>query len=53
MIFIAMSSAEGLNKFRAGLGDALKENSLIGAAFGSTMVNFTPPADFLRVNATY
>jgi hypothetical protein len=48
-----MPSAEGLDKFRAALGAALDENSLIGPAFGSMMVNFTPQADFVRVNATY
>ncbi len=32
-----MPSAEGLDKFR----------------FGSMMVNFTPQADFVKVNATY
>jgi hypothetical protein len=46
-------SVEGLDKFRAVLGAALGENSLIGPAFGSMMVNFTPQADFVRVNATY
>jgi hypothetical protein len=40
-------------KFRAALGAALDENSLIGPAFGSMMVNFTPQADFVQVNATY
>jgi len=48
-----MPSAEGLDEFRAALGAALDENSLIGPAFGSMMVNFTPQADFVRVNATY
>lgn len=48
-----MPSAEGLDKFHAALGAALSENSLIGPAFGSMMVNFTPQADFVRVNATY
>jgi len=48
-----MPSAEGLDKFRASLGAALDENSLIGPAFGSMMVNFTPQADFVKVNATY
>jgi hypothetical protein len=48
-----MPSAEGLDKFRAALGAALDANSLIGPAFGSMMVNFTPQADFVRVNATY
>ena len=48
-----MPSAEGLDKFRAALGAALDENSLIGPAFGSMMVNFTPQADFVKVNATY
>lgn len=48
-----MPSAEGLDKFRAALGDALDANSLIGPAFGSTMVNFTPQRDFVRVDATY
>ena len=46
-------SAEGLDKFYAALGAALDENSLIGPAFGSMMVNFTPQADFVQVNATY
>jgi hypothetical protein len=48
-----LPSAEGLDKFRAALGAALDENSLIGPAFGSMMVNFTPQADLIRVNATY
>ena len=48
-----MPSAEGLDKFRAALGAALDENSLIGPAFGSMMVNFTPQADFVQVKATY
>ena len=48
-----MPSAEGLDKFRAALGAALDANSLIAPAFGSMMVNFTPQADFVRVNATY
>ena len=38
---------------RAALGAALDENSLIGLAFGWMMVNFTPQAEFVRVNATY
>jgi hypothetical protein len=46
-----MPSAEGLDKFRAALGDALDKNSLITPAFGSMMVIFTPQADFVRVNA--
>ena len=48
-----MPSAAGLDKFRAALGAALDENSLIGPAFGSMMVNFTPQNDWVRVNATY
>jgi hypothetical protein len=48
-----MPSAEGLDEFRAALGAALDENSLIGPAFGSMMVNFTPQADLVRVSATY
>ena len=48
-----MPSAEGLDKFRAALGAALDENSLIGPAFGSMMVNFRPQADFVQVDATY
>jgi hypothetical protein len=48
-----MVSAEGLDKFNAALGAALDANSLIGPAFGSMMVNFTPQADFVQVNATY
>ncbi len=48
-----MPSAEGLDKFQVALGAALDENSLIGPAFGSMMVNFTPQVDFVRVNATY
>jgi hypothetical protein len=48
-----MPSAEGLDKFEAALGAALDANSLIGPAFGSMMVNFTPQADFVRVNTTY
>jgi hypothetical protein len=46
-------SAEGLDKFNAALRGAISENSLIGPAFGSMMVNFTPQVDWLRVNATY
>jgi len=34
-------------------GAAFDENSLIGPAFGSMMVNFTPQFDWVRVNATY
>jgi hypothetical protein len=48
-----MPNAEGIDKFRVALGAALDENSLIGPAFGSMMVNFTPQADFVQVNATY
>jgi hypothetical protein len=48
-----MPRAEDLDKFRSTLGAALDENSLIGPAFGSMMVNFRPQADFVRVNATY
>lgn len=48
-----MPSAEDLDKFRAVLGAALDANSLIGPAFGSMMVNFTPQAGFVRVNASY
>ncbi len=46
-------SAEGLDKFRATLGAALSENPLIGPAFDSMMVNFTPQPDYVRSNATY
>jgi hypothetical protein len=35
------------------IGQTATENSLIGPAFGSLMVNFTPQAGFVRVNATY
>jgi len=48
-----MPSAAGLDKFRAVLGAALDENSLIAPAFGSVMVNITPQADFVHVNANY
>jgi hypothetical protein len=48
-----MPSAEGLDKLNAAIGAALRENSLIGPAFGSMMVNFTPQVDWVRVNATY
>ena len=48
-----MPSAEGLDKLNAAIGAALRENSLIGPAFGSMMVNFTPQIDWVRVNATY
>ena len=48
-----MPSAEGLDQFNAGLRAAISENSLIGPAFGSMMVNFTPQNDWVRVNATY
>ena len=48
-----MPGAESLDKFRAALGAALGNNSLILPAFGATMANVTPQADFLRVNATY
>jgi hypothetical protein len=48
-----MSSGEGLDRFRASLGAVLDANSLIGLAFGSMMVNFTPQAAFVKINATY
>jgi len=48
-----MPSAEGLDGFRSALGAALGKNSLIGPAFGSMMVSYTPQPDYLRVNATY
>ena len=48
-----MPSAEGLDKFRATLGEALDKNSLLGPAFGSMMVNVSPQFDWVRVNATY
>ena len=48
-----MPSAAGLDKFMAALGAALDKNPLIGPAFGSMMVSFTPQADFAQVNATY
>jgi hypothetical protein len=48
-----MPKAKGLDKFRAALNAALNENSLIAPAFGSMMFNFTPQADFVKVNATY
>jgi hypothetical protein len=48
-----MPSVEGLDGFRATLGAALGKNSLIGPAFGSMMVSYTPQPDYLRVNATY
>jgi len=48
-----MPSAAGLDKFRESLGAALDENALIAPAFGSMMVNFTPQADFVHVNANY
>jgi hypothetical protein len=48
-----MPNAECLDRFRASLGTALDENSLIGPAFGSMMANFTPQADFVKVNATF
>jgi hypothetical protein len=48
-----MPSVEGLDKFRAALGAALSQNSLIGPAFGSMMVSYTPEPDYVRVNATY
>jgi hypothetical protein len=53
VLSFVMPSAEGLDKFRAVLGAALGDNSLIGPAFGSMLVNFRPQADFVRVNATY
>ena len=40
-------------QFNAAIRAAIGENSLIGPAFGSMMVNFTPQADYVRVNATY
>jgi len=49
---MSMAASRGL-PLRAALGAALDENSLIGRAFGSMMVNFTPQADFVQVNATY
>jgi hypothetical protein len=48
-----MPNVEGLDKFRAALGAALDQNSLIGPAFGSMMVIYTPEPDYVRVNATY
>jgi hypothetical protein len=48
-----MPAAEGVDTFRATLGAALEANSLIVPAFGSMMVNLTPQADFVRVDATY
>jgi hypothetical protein len=48
-----MPSAQGLDKLNAAIGAALGKNSLIGPAFGSMMVNFTPQVDWVRVNATY
>jgi hypothetical protein len=48
-----MPSADCLDKFRASLGAALDENSLIGPAFGAIMVNYTPQAEFVKVNATF
>lgn len=48
-----MPSAESLDKFQAALGNALDNNSLIGPAFGSMMVNFSPQTDWVQVNATY
>ena len=46
-------SAEGLDKLNAAIRAAISENSLLGPAFGSMMVNFTPQNDWVRVNATY
>jgi hypothetical protein len=48
-----MPSAEGLDKHNAALRAAISANPLIGPAFGSMMVNFTPQADYVRVNAAY
>jgi hypothetical protein len=48
-----MPNAEGLDKFRAALGDALDENSLILPAVSSMMVNFNEQFDFVKVNATF
>lgn len=45
-------NAEGLDKFQAALGVAIDQNSLIGPAFGSMMVNFNEHFDFVKVNAT-
>ena len=46
-------SAEGMDELNAALRAAIRGNSLIGPAFGSMMVNFTPQNDWVRVNATY
>jgi hypothetical protein len=35
------------------VGAALSENPLIGPAFASMMINFTPQADWVRLNAAY
>ena len=48
-----MPSAEGLDKLGAAIRAAVSENPLIAPAFASTMVNFTPQADWVRVNSTY
>jgi hypothetical protein len=46
-------SADGLDELNAALRTAISENSLLGPAFGSMMVNFTPQNDWVRVNAAY
>jgi len=48
-----MPSAEGLDNLNAAIRSAISENSLLGPAFGSMMVNFTPQNDWVRVNAAY
>jgi hypothetical protein len=48
-----MPNAEGLDKFRAALGDALDKNSLILPAVSSMMFDFNEQFNFVKVNATY
>lgn len=45
--------AEGLDQLNAAIRAAISQNSLLGPAFGSMMVNFTPQNDWVRVNAAY
>ena len=51
--YFVTPSADGLDKLNAAIRSAISENSLIGPAFGSMMVNFTPQNDWVRVNAAY
>lgn len=48
-----MPNAEGIDRFRAALGNALDQNSLILPAVGSMMIDFNEEFHYVKVNATY